>query len=309
MLSAEHEVEMSQVDRPMERAKLLSSVKNKEGLLCTITDKIDDELLQQAPSLEMIANYGVGFDNIELPAATKRRIPVSNTPGVVPDATADLAFALILGVARRLVEGDKRTRSGQFRYWAPLLFLGREVSGKILGIVGMGQIGKAVARRAKGFDMHVIYHSRTRLNPSDEHELGVEYVGFGELLNRSDFVSIHVPLTGKTRHLISARELALMKPTAYLVNTSRGPIVDERALLGALKEGRIAGAGLDVYENEPDLTPGLNDLSNVIVHPHVGSATLETRTKMAILAATNLLVGLRGEAPPNCLNCHDIELL
>jgi glyoxylate reductase len=309
MLSAEHEVEMSLVDRPMDRNELLARVRDKEGLLCTITDRIDEELLGRAPHLRMIANYGVGYDNIDLQAATNRRIPVSNTPGVLTDATADLAFALILGVARRLVEGDRRTRSGAFQFWAPLLFLGRDVSGKTLGIVGMGQIGRAMIRRAKGFDMRVMYHSRTRLAPSGEEQLGVEYVAFDELLGRSDFVSLHVPLTEKTRHLIGTRELALMKPTAYLINTSRGPVVDERALFEALKEKRIGGAGLDVYEHEPDLTPGLSDLTNVILLPHVGSATLETRTGMGMLAATNLLAGLRGETPPNCLNCGDIALL
>jgi glyoxylate reductase len=309
MLSAEHEVEMSQVDQPMDRAALMGLVRDKDGLLCTISDKIDEELLQLAASLKMIANYGVGYDNVDLRAATNRRIPVSNTPGVLTDATADLTFALILGVARRLVEGDERTRSGEFRFWAPLLFLGRDVSGKTLGIVGMGQIAKAVVRRAKGFGMRVMYHSRTRLDPQEEVRLGVEYVSLDDLLRRSDFVSLHVPLTEQTRHLISTRELTLMKPTAYLINTSRGPVVDERPLFEALKEKRIQGAGLDVYEHEPALTPGLTDLANVILLPHIGSATLETRTKMGTLAATNLLAGLRGETPPNCLNCNDIALL
>ncbi len=309
MLSAEHEVEGSQMDRPMDRAELLARVKDKEGLLCAITDKIDEQLLLHAPGLKMIANYGVGYDNIDLRAVTQRRIPVSNTPGVLTDATADLAFALILGVARRLVEGDRRTRNGDFRFWAPLLFLGRDVSGKTLGIVGMGQIGQAVARRAKGFAMRILYHSRARLQPQEEQELGAEYVALDELLGRADFISLHVPLSEKTRHLISTRELTLMKPTAYLINTSRGPVVDEVALLEVLKEKRIEGAGLDVYEHEPDLTPGLTDLANVILLPHVGSATLETRTKMGILAATNLLAGLRGETPPNCLNCGDIVSL
>lgn len=309
MLSAEHEVEMSQVDQPMDRAELMRIVRDKDGLLCTISDKIDEELLQLAASVKMIANYGVGYDNVDLQAATNRKIPVSNTPGVLTDATADLTFALILGVARRLVEGDERTRSGEFRFWAPLLFLGRDVSGKTLGIVGMGQIGKAVVRRAKGFGMRVMYHSRKRLDPQEEGRLGVEHVSLDDLLRRSDFVSLHVPLTEQTRHLISTRELTLMKPTAYLINTSRGPVVDESPLFEALKEKRIQGAGLDVYEHEPALTPGLTDLTNVILLPHVGSATLETRTKMGTLAATNLLAGLRGETPPNCLNCNDITSL
>jgi glyoxylate reductase len=308
-LSMEHDVEMFQLDRPMHRAELLSAAVDKEGLLCTISDRIDEEFLNHATGLKMIANYGVGYDNIDLPAATNRKIPVSNTPGVLTDATADLAFALILGAARRLVEGDRRTRDGEFQFWAPLLFLGRDVSGKTLGIVGMGQIGRAVARRAQGFDMHVLYQSRSRLEPSEEQQLGVEYATLDELLVRADFVSIHVPLTEKTLHLISTRELAMMKPTAYLINTSRGPVLDEVALVKALKENRIEGAGLDVYENEPNLSLGLSDLSNVVLLPHCGSATLGTRTRMAQLAVTNLLAGLGARKPPNCLNCHDIGLL
>lgn len=307
MISKEHEVDASQEDRPLDRTELLARVGDKDGLLCMITDKVDEELLQQAPGLKMIANYGVGYDNLDLHAATRRRIPVSNTPGVLTEATADLAFALILGVARRLVEGDRRTRGGEFRYWAPMLFLGREVSGKTLGIVGMGQIGRAVARRASGFSMKVVYHSRTRLEPPEEQKLGLEYLSLDELLSSADFVSLHVPLTEKTRHLIGSRELGLMKSSAYLINTSRGPVVDEAALLAALTAGRIEGAGLDVYEREPRLTPGLTELSNVILLPHVGSATRETRTQMGMLAARNLLAGLRGETPPNCLNCHDIS--
>jgi len=208
----------------------------------------------------------------------------------------------MLAVARRVVEGDERVRAGQFKYWAPLLFLGHDVSGKTLGIVGLGQIGKAVARRARAFDMNIVYHNRKRIPESQERELPARYVSLDELFAQADFVSLHVTLSQATRHLIGARELKLMKPSAYLINASRGPVVDEEALVEVLRAGAIAGAGLDVYEREPELTPGLIELRNVVLLPHVGSATLETRTKMAALAAENLLVGLRGEVPPNCLN-------
>ncbi len=306
-IEKEHHVQINDKDRPMERNNLLQRVKNKEGLLCTITDQIDRELLDKAPHLRMIANYGVGFNNIDVKAATARGIPVSNTPGVLTDATADITFALILATARRVVEGDKRNREGEFKFWAPLHFLGREVSGKTLGIVGLGRIGKAVVRRARGFEMRVLYHNRHPMEESEEKQLDVQYVDLKRLLTEADFVSLHVPLTDQTHHLIGSHELELMKPSSYLINASRGPVVDEKALVEALKNGKIAGAGLDVYEEEPDLAPGLTDLDNVILLPHVGSATLETRTKMAQLAADNLLAGLRGEIPPNCLNCDTIS--
>jgi glyoxylate reductase len=283
---------------------LLGSISDKDGLLCMITDTIDEELLQKAPHLKMIANYGVGFNNIDLEAATRRSIWVSNTPGVLTDATADTTFALILAVARRVVEGDRITREGKFRFWAPFHFLGRQVSGKMLGIIGMGRIGQAVARRAAGFNMHVIYQSRRRIDSEEERVLGATFVDMDTLISTSDFISLHVPLTGETRHIMNRQAFEKMKSSAYLINTSRGPIVDERALFEALKAGRIAGAGLDVYEHEPELTPGLTELSNVVLLPHVGSGTIETRTRMAYLAVENLLAGLRGEIPPNCLNCQ-----
>jgi glyoxylate reductase len=221
---------------------------------------------------------------------------------VLTEATADLAFTLLLAVARRVVEGDRRVRAGEFTFWAPFLFLGTEVSGKTLGILGMGRIGKAVARRALGFDMPVMYHNRSRLEPAEEDTLKAGYEPLEELLRKSDFVSLHVPLAADTRHLIGSRELSLMKPSAYLINTARGPVVDEQALLAALQAGQIAGAALDVYENEPALTPGLTLLDNVILLPHVGSATLETRTRMAAMAAQNLIAGLSGHRPPNLVN-------
>ena len=307
LIAREHQVESYDADPPMERQKLLQSVADKEGLLCTITDRIDAEVLQRAPALKVIANYGVGFEHLDLAAATRRGIPVTNTPGVLTNATADLAWALILATARRVAAGDRRVREGKFQYWAPLLFLGQEVSGKTLGIIGMGRIGQAVARRAAGFDMKIIYHSRTRLAPAAEEELKATAVPFKTLLQEADFVTLHVPLTPQTRHLIGTRELALMKPTAYLINTARGPVVDEASLVAALRQGQIQGAGLDVYENEPQLAPGLADLDNAVLLPHLGSATVETRTRMAVMAAENLLAGLRGDPPPNCLNWTELQ--
>ncbi len=301
-LKERYQVEAQLEDRPMDRQQLLSRIGDRDGLLCMITDAVDAELLARAPRLKMIANMGVGYNNIDVAAATRRGIPVSNTPGVLTDATADLAFTLILAVARRVVEGDRRVREGEFKLWAPFLFLGREVSGKTLGIVGFGRIGRAVARRAGGFNMRVLYHSRNRLTPAEEKEWSAEYAGLEALLAEADFVSLHVPLSEETRHLIGAAELSRMKPTAYLINTARGPVVDEKALLAALQQGVIAGAGLDVYENEPALTPGLAEQANVVLLPHVGSATLETRTGMAAMAARNLIAGLGGQRPPNLVN-------
>ena len=301
-LKERYQVEAQLEDRPMDRQQLLSRIGDRDGLLCMITDAVDAELLARAPRLKMIANMGVGYNNIDVAAATRRGIPVSNTPGVLTDATADLAFTLILAVARRVVEGDRRVRDGKFNLWAPFLFLGREVSGKTLGIVGFGRIGRAVARRAGGFNMRVLYHSRNRLTPAEEKESSAEYTGLEALLAEADFVSLHVPLSEETRHLIGATELSRMKPTAYLINTARGPVVDEKALLAALQQGVIAGAGLDVYENEPALTPGLAEQANVVLLPHVGSATLETRTGMAAMAARNLIAGLSGQRPPNLVN-------
>ena len=306
-LKEEHTVEVHGEDRPMERQKLLDSICEKEGLLCMISDRIDTELLEKAGCLRMIANYAVGYDNIDLQAATARGIPVSNTPGVLTDSVADLTFALILATARRVVEGDKRNREGKFQFWAPLLFLGSEVSGKTLGIVGLGNIGRAVARRARGFNMRILYYNRRRLEKSEEISLGVEYLDIKTLLAESDFVSLHVPLTKQTRHLVGRKELEKMKRTGYLINASRGPVVHEEALVTALREGWIAGAGLDVYENEPSLASGLKELENAVLLPHLGSATQETRFRMASKAAENLLSGLKGKKPPNCLNWEDLS--
>jgi glyoxylate reductase len=307
-IKSRHYVESNPETRPMEREAIAASIADKEGLLCMITDQVDENLLKSAPSLKIIANYGVGFNNINVGAASKRGIPVTNTPGVLTDATADLTLALILATGRRLVEGDKHTRAGKFTYWAPLHFLGHDISGKILGIVGLGRIGRAVAKRAAGFGMKTIYFNRHRLDREEEQNLNVVYTGLPDLLKQSDFISLHVPLVPETRHLIAEAQLQQMKPTAFLINTSRGPVIDEAALCRALENRDIAGAGLDVYENEPQLTRGLEKLDNAILLPHMGSATVETRTKMAQIAADNLLAGLRGELPPNCLNPESVSM-
>jgi len=301
-IALEHSIEAYGEDPPIGRDEFLAGVEGKDGLLCTITDRVDSEVFERAPGLRIVANNGVGFDHIDIEAATRRGIPVTNTPGVLTDSTADLTFALMLAAARRVVEGDAITRSGKFRFWSPFHFLGRDISGSKLGIVGFGRIGRAVAKRAAGFDMEVLYFSRTPLKKDEEEKLGVRFAPLDELLKESDFVSLHIPLSRDTRHLISERELAMMKDSACLINTARGPIVDEKALVEALRHRRIMAAALDVYENEPELSPGLTELDNVILMPHSGSATIQTRTRMALMAADNLLAALRGQRPPNCLN-------
>jgi glyoxylate reductase len=259
-------------------------------------------VLAAGTRLRVVANMAVGYDNVDVPAATARGILVTNTPGVLTETTADMAWALLLAAARRVAEGDRLTRTGGWKAWHPSFLLGRDVHGATLGIVGLGQIGLAVARRARGFDMRLLYHSRTR-RPEAESELGLGFVELEQLLKESDFVSLHVFLSPQTRHLIGERELALMKPTAVLVNTTRGPVVDQRALYRALKEGRIAAAGLDVAEEEPvPLDDPLLTLDNVTITPHVGSASVATRGKMAAMAVENVLAALRGEQPPNCVN-------
>jgi glyoxylate reductase len=301
-LQQRYHVEMNPEFYHMERQALIVGIRDKQGLLPMITDIINEEVMTQSPSLKIIANYGVGYNNIDVQAATARGIMVTNTPGVLTEATAELAFALLLSVSRRIVEGDKMVREGRFKFWAPMLFLGTEVTGKTLGIIGMGKIGKAVGRRARAFDMKILYHNRKRIDPEEENDLQAKYVDLKTLLTQSDFISVHVPLTEETRHLIGAHELSLMKPSSFLINTSRGPVIDEKALVEVLKTNEIAGAGLDVYENEPTLTPGLTELDTVILLPHIGSGTLETRTKIGSLAVENILIGLTGGIPPNLVN-------
>jgi glyoxylate reductase len=296
------EVKVWEEELPPPREVLLKEVADCDALVPLLTDRVDDELLDRAPRLKVVANYAVGYDNIDVPACTARGVLVTNTPGVLTETTADLAFALILAAARRLVEADKFLRAGKWKTWGPTLLLGQDVYGATLGLVGLGRIGAAVARRARGFNMKILYYSRHR-QEALEKELGVEYVSFDELLRRSDFISIHVPLTAETRHLFNADAFAKMKPTAVLVNTARGPIVDEAALYAALKTGRIAAAGLDVMDPEPPSPDNpLLTLNNVILLPHIGSASIATRTRMATMAAENAAAALRGELPPNLVN-------
>lgn len=287
---------------PPTREDLLRAAAGAEGILSILTEKIDAELMDAAgEGLRVVANMAVGHDNVDVEAATERGVLVTNTPGVLDETTADTAFLLLMAAARRLCEADRLVRSGGFTAWGPKMLLGPDVWGKRLGVVGMGRIGAAVSRRASGFGMEVVYHDRAR-NGAAERELGATYLGFDELLRASDFVSLHVPLTKDTRHLVGARELALMRPTAVLVNASRGPVVDEAALASALEARVIFAAGLDVYEKEPQVHPKLLELENVVLAPHIGSASVETRDRMARMAAGNLLAALRGERPPNLLN-------
>ena len=301
-LEAAAEVEVWPEESPPPHKEIVRRAADADALLTMLSDPIDAEVLDAGTRLRVVANMAVGYDNVDVPAATERGILVTNTPGVLTETTADLAFALLLAAARRVAEGDRLTRTGGWKAWHPSFLLGRDVHGATLGIVGLGQIGLAVARRARGFDMRLLYHSRTR-RPEAESELGLEFVELEQLLKESDFVSLHVFLSPQTRHLIGERELALMKPTAILVNTTRGPVVDQRALYRALKERRIAAAGLDVAEEEPiPLDDPLLTLDNVTITPHVGSASVATRGKMAAMAVENVLAALRGEQPPNCVN-------
>ncbi len=296
-----HDLEIYDGDAPPSKEEIVEGVREKDVLICLLTDIIDKEVIDASPSLKVIANYAVGYDNIDVEYATKKGIVVTNTPGVLTETVADLTWALMLSIARRICEGDEFMRQGKFKGWAPLLMLGGDIYGKTLGIIGAGRIGKAVAARAKGFNMHVIYYSRHR-NEEMEKQYNAEYVSFDELLARADFISLHVPLTKETYHMIGWEELKKMKPTAYLINTARGKCIDEEALYKALKNGVIAGAALDVFENEPHVHEGLKKLKNVVITPHIGSASLETRTKMAEMVAKNVIAVLNGKKAPNCVN-------
>lgn len=297
------ELEVGDSKRMLSKEKFLENIPGKEGVLTFLFDIVDGEIMEASKGkLRAISNYAAGVNNIDVQEATRRGIMVTNTPDVLTETTADLVFALLLAVARRIVEADAVVRSGKFQGWDPFLLLGDDVYGKRLGIVGLGRIGKAVARRALGFSMAVWYYSRTRIPEEEEKRLGLRYAPLTELLQWADFVSLHVPLTSVTYHLIGKEELKMMKPNAYLVNTSRGPVVDEKALVQALREGWIRGAALDVYEREPEVEKELLTLSNVVLAPHIGSASFATRTKMAIIAAENLLRALQGETPLYLVN-------
>lgn len=281
---------------------LRARLAGKAGLVCQLTDRIDAALLDAAPSLKVVSNVAVGFDNIDVAAATERGIVVTNTPGVLTNTTADLAFALILGAGRRLGEAERYLRAGRFKQWRIDLLTGWDVWQATLGIFGMGRIGQAVARRGRGFDMRVLYYDPFRQTAELERELGIEYASKEEVLAQADFLSLHCALTPETRHLVGAPEFEAMKPTAVLVNTSRGPVVDEAALAAALKRGSIAAAGLDVFENEPEVHPDLLACENALIVPHIASASVATRTRMCLMAAENMAAGLAGERPPNIVN-------
>ncbi len=290
-------------DLPPPRDTIIENIVNAEGLLCLLTDKIDAPLMDKAPKLKVISNCAVGFDNIDVDAATKHGIAVGNTPGVLTETTADFAFALMMAAARRVAEGDRNVRAGKWKTWGPMILLGQDVFGSTLGIVGMGRIGAAMARRAKGFRMKTMYSDVIRQQPQTEKELGLEYVELGKLLAESDFITLHTNLTPETHHLIGPEQFKKMKRNCILINTSRGPIVDNMALYEALRDGKIAYAGLDVTEPEPiPIDHPLLKLDNIVIAPHIASASVTTRTKMGMMAAENLIAGLKGEPLPNPVN-------
>ncbi len=301
LLRRYHQVEVNPYDRVLRKDEIIQGLKGKDGLLCLLTDTIDKEIITSEPKLRMIANYAVGFNNIDVKTATSLKIPVSNTPDVLTDTTADMAWALVFAVSRRIVEGDKFTRKGLFHGWEPMLLLGQDITKKTLGVIGAGRIGTAFALKSQGFHMDVLYVGSHK-NKVLEETIKAKKVSLEQCLQDSDVISLHVPLVSKTHHLIGEKEFQMMKKTSIFINTSRGQVVDEKALIKALQEKWIFGAGLDVYENEPAIPEELIDLENVVLQPHAASATIETRTKMATMAAQNMIVGLQGKEPPNCVN-------
>lgn len=300
-ISTKCQVTMNPQDVRLPFAQLVDACREVEGIVNSSTP-ISADLVAQAPHLRVISAVAVGYDNIDVEACTRRRILVTNTPGVVTEATADLSFGLLMAVARRLVEADRYVREGHWSQWEFSGMWGTDLAGKTLGVYGFGRIGQAVARRARGFNMRIIYHSVDRPTPERERELGAQYVDLNTLLREADFLSIHVPLAADTHHLIGAAQLAMMKPTAFLINTSRGKVVEEAALVEALQSKKIAGAGLDVFEFEPQIHPALFRMPNVVMTPHMGTATGETRMAMCVMAAENLLAALAGQRPPNLVN-------
>lgn len=294
-----YELKVNAQDRFLNRSELIDFAEEAHALVTLLSDQIDREVIGRLENLKIIANYAAGFNNIDVVAAKERGIVVSNTPGVLTEATADLTMALILATTRRLVEGDRFARRGLFDGWKPELLLGVSLKDRVLGIIGLGRIGKAVVQRAKAFGMKVVYHNRMPASKKEEKALSVEYRSLEDLLKVSDVVSVHVPLTKESRHLIGSSKLKLMKPTAVLINTSRGAVIDEQALIQFLSEKRIFAAGLDVFENEPEIPRALRELDNVVLLPHLGSATRETRVEMAIMVARNVIAVLNGKRAPN----------
>ena len=282
--------------------ELRAAASDKHAIVCQLTDRIDAAVMDGASELKVIANVAVGFDNIDIPAATERGILVTNTPGVLTDTTADLAFTLLMAASRRIAEADRFLRAGRWHQWEIDLLCGHDIHQHTLGILGLGRIGRAMARRARGFDMRVVYHDEKRATTDEEKAWGIEYVDRVTLCRDADFLSIHVPLNDHTRHVVGSAEFERMKPTAILINTSRGPVVDEKALAGALETGQIASAGLDVFEDEPTVEPRLLALENVVLLPHIGSASIKTRTRMCTMAAENAAAVLGGRRPPNPVN-------
>ncbi len=301
LLAEAAEVVAYQPNRPLDETNIRQAAEGCVGIVSQLMDPIRDTVLS-TPGLKCVSNVAVGFDNIDIPAATARKVMITNTPGVLDDATADFAFTLLMAAARRVVEADSFTRSGRFRGWAIDMMLGQDVFGATLGIVGVGRIGRGVAHRAKGFNMRVLYYDPQPLPREAEEQLGATRVDLNRLIAESDFISIHVPLTQETLHLISTAQFNAMKRNAILVNTSRGPVVDEAALVEALNGRKLAGAGLDVYEREPAVHPGLLQMPNVVLAPHIASATVRTRSEMSAMAARNMATAVRGGRPPNLVN-------
>lgn len=302
MARSRADVDLYPHDRPMPRAELLARLKGRQGLICVISEVINEELLAACPELRVVSNVAVGYNNVDVAAATKRGVVITNTPDVLTDTTADFAWTLLMAAARRLVEADRFVREGKWKQWEMMLLMGGDIHGKTLGIVGFGRIGRAMARRALGFDMRVLYQDAAAADAAAERELQATRVDLPTLLRESDFVTLHTPLIPETKHLINAQALRTMKKTAYLINASRGPVVDEAALAQALKEGWIVGAGLDVFEEEPKVCPALIGLPNVVLAPHIASASHDTRIKMAALAVENCLAVLEGKTPPTPVN-------
>ena len=301
ILAEAAEVIAYQAGGPLDEASIGKAAEGCVGIVSQLMDPIRETVLS-TPGLKIVSNVAVGFDNIDVAAATAHKVMVTNTPGVLDDATSDFAFTLLMATARRIVEADNFTRQGKFKGWAIDMMLGADVFNATLGLIGVGRIGRGVAHRARGFNMRVLYYDPHPLPPDAEQQLGATRVDLGRLLAESDFVSVHVPLTDETRHLLSTPQFAQMKPSAILINTSRGPVIDEAALVDALKANKIAGAGLDVYEREPAVHPGLLAMANVILAPHIASATTRTRSEMSAMAARNMATAIRGGRPPNLLN-------
>jgi glyoxylate reductase len=301
---ARADVDVNEADAPLPRNELIRRLQGRQGLVCMISEAVDEELLASCPDLKVASNVAVGFNNIDVAAATRHGVVVTNTPDVLTETTADFAWTLLMAISRRVVEADRYVREGKFDQWKNMLLLGGDIHGKTLGIVGFGRIGRAMAKRAQGFGMRVLYQDAVAADPATERELRASRTDIATLLKESDFVTLHTPLLPETRHLINAQSLKTMKKTAYLINASRGPVVDEAALAQALKEGWIAGAGIDVFEDEPRIHPGLMGLTNAVLAPHIGSASWETRLQMANLAVDNCLAVLEGRTPPTPVNAE-----